>query len=95
MSEEVQRTGGVWLPWPALTLICTLVLALGAVGVGMYAKLDTMNSTMIIRDADQREALRELKNQRELQELQLNDLAKKIAVMQRDLDQQQRRRGGN
>ena len=92
MAEEVQRIGGVWLPWPALTLICGLVLSLGAVGVGMYVKLDTMNTTMIMRDGDQREVIRELKNQQGLQELQLNDLAKKLAVMQRDLDQQQRRR---
>lgn len=52
MADEAQRTGGLFIPYPMLGIMMTLVLTLGGGIIGMYVKLDTMNSTMIMRDAD-------------------------------------------
>ena len=52
MSEEASRTGGVFLPYPLLGIMLTLVLTLGGGIIGMYVKVDTMNSTILMRDAD-------------------------------------------
>lgn len=52
MSDEAQRTGGLFIPYPLLAIIMTLVITLGGGIIGMYVKLDTMNSTMLMRDAD-------------------------------------------
>ena len=77
MSEEASRTGGVFLPYPLLGIMLTLVLTLGGGIIGMYVKVDTMNSTILMRDADQREALKEIRNKLELQELLTRDLREK------------------
>ncbi len=52
MTDEAQRTGGIFLPYPLLGIMMTLILALGGGIIGMYVKLDTMNATILMRDAD-------------------------------------------
>jgi len=95
MADEAQRTGGLFLPWPLLGFLLTLTLALGGGLLGMYVKLDTMNATMIMRDADHREAVKKLENQNELQELLIRDLREKQVEMRSDINQILKRRGGS
>lgn len=94
MSDEAKQTGGVFLPYPLLGILMTLILALGGGIIGMYVKLDTMNATMMMRDADHREALRKLENQNDLQELLIRDLREKQVEMRSDVNQLLKRRGG-
>lgn len=94
MSEEANRSGGLFLPYPLLGILMTLVLALGGGIIGMYVKVDTMNATILMRDADQREAVKELKNKLELQELLIRDLREKQVETRSDLNQMLKRRGG-
>lgn len=54
MSDESNKTSGVFLPYPLLGILMTLVLALGGGIIGLYAQLTAMNATMIMRDADHR-----------------------------------------
>ena len=95
MAEEAVRTNGVFVPYPLLAIVMTLVLALGGGIIGMYVKVDTMNATILMRDADQRDAIKELKNKTELQELLIRDLREKQVATDRDLNQVLRRRGGS
>ena len=93
MSDEANKTGGVFLPYPLLGILMTLVLALGGGIIGMYVKVDTMNATILMRDADQREAVKELKNKLELQELLIRDLREKQVETRSDVNQMLKRRG--
>ena len=52
MADEAQRTNGVFLPYPLLAIMMALILALGGGIIGMYVKLDTLSTTMLMRDAD-------------------------------------------
>lgn len=54
MSEEANKSGGVFLPYPLLGILMTLILALGGGIIGLYSQLSAMNATMIMRDADYR-----------------------------------------
>lgn len=94
MADEAQRTGGVFLPYPLLGILMTLIVVLGGGIIGMYVKIDTMNATMIMRDSDYRDAQKELKNKAELQELLIRDLREKQIATDRDLSQIMKRRGG-
>lgn len=80
MADEASRTGGVFLPYPLLGLLLTLTLALGGGLIGLYATVTTMNATMLMRDADQREAIKELKNKLELQEMYTRDIRETLAA---------------
>ena len=95
MSDEAQRTGGLFLPYPLLGLLLTLMLTLGGGIIGMYVKLDTMNATMIMRDTDQKEQLKELKNKLDLQDQYTRDLRERQSEMRSDVNQLLKRRGGN
>jgi hypothetical protein len=92
MSDEMARTSGLFIPYPLLGILLTLVLALGGGIIGMYVKVDTMNATILMRDSDQRDAIKELKGKLELQELYTKDIREKMIEMRSEVNQQQRRR---
>lgn len=52
MAEEAQRTSGIFLPYPLLGLIMTLVLALSGGIIGLYTQLSAMQTTLLLRDSD-------------------------------------------
>lgn len=88
MSDEAKQTGGVFLPYPLLGILMTLILALGGGIIGMYVKVDTMNATILMRDADQREQLKALRDEQKLQSMYMSDLREKIIRLE------ERKKGG-
>lgn len=78
MSEEAARTGGIFLPYPLLGIIMTLVVALGGGMIGLYSQLSAMNATMIMRDQDAQRRIDDLKKQMELQGVYMSDLREKV-----------------
>lgn len=86
MSEEAQRTSGLFIPYPLLGMLMTLVLALGGGIIGMYVKLDTMNTSMILRDSSYQEQLRQQKEKVDQLEIYLHSDREKLAVLQHDAD---------
>lgn len=94
MSEEVSRTGGLWLPYPLLGLILTLVLALGGGMAGLVIQVNSLQTTLLLRDADHRDALKKLENQNDLQEQYIRDVREKQAEMRSDVNQLLKRAGG-
>ena len=80
MSDETQRTNGLFLPYPLLGIMLTLVLALGGGIIGLYVKVDTMGAVMLMRDTDHREQVKDLKNKLELQELYIHDIREMLAA---------------
>lgn len=80
MSDEAQRTHGLFLPYPLLGIMLTLVLALGGGIIGLYVKVDTMGTVMLMRDADHREQVKDLKNKNELLEMYIHDIRELLAA---------------
>lgn len=78
MSEEANRTGGLFLPYPLLGILMTLILALGGGIIGLYTQLSAMQTTMLMRDADSREQLKSLRDEAKLQSMYISDLREKI-----------------
>lgn len=77
MADEAQRTSGVFIPYPLLSIMLALVIALGGGIIGMYVKLDTLNATMLMRDGDRSDQLKEIKEKLELQNVYITDLREK------------------
>jgi len=92
MAEEATRTGGLWMPYPLLGILLTLVLVLGGGMIGLYSTVTTMNATMLMRDSDYRQQMTEQKNKIELLQMYIADDRKALAVLQHDADQQQQRK---
>lgn len=78
MADEASRTGGVFMPWPLLAIVMSLIMALGGGIVGLYSQLSAMQTTMIMRDADFQQRVKELKEKSDLQSMYINDLREKI-----------------
>lgn len=80
MAEEAVRTNGVFLPYPLLGILVTLIIVLGGGIVGLYVKVDTMSTVILMRDADQREASKKLESKLELQEMYIHDIRETLAA---------------
>lgn len=78
MSEEANRSSGIFLPYPLLGFILTLTMALVAGIVGLYAQLSAMNTTMILRDNSYQQQLNELKKVTDVQGEYVRDLRERI-----------------
>lgn len=90
MSEEAVRTGGLFLPYPMLAIMMTLILALGGGIIGMYVKLDTMNATMIMRDAQSQREQQQTWQKLEQMMVYINNDRERLIR----LEEQQKKRGG-
>ena len=52
MADEVNRSSGLFLPYPLLGLLLTLVLALGGGIIGLFIQVNSLQTTILLRDAD-------------------------------------------
>ena len=91
MTEEAAKGGGIFLPYPLLGILMTLVLALSAGIIGLYTQLSAMNTTMILRDGDYRQQLLEQKNKVDQLEIYLHNDREQLAILRHDAEQQRRR----
>lgn len=92
MADEAQRTGGIFLPYPLLGILMALVLALGGGIIGLYTQLSAMNTTMIMRDADNLQKQNYLQNKLELLETYVHDDRLKLKGLEKDIDNIQAKR---
>lgn len=77
MADEMQRTSGVFIPYPLLGILLTLTLALGGGLIGLYATVTTMNATMIMRDADRAAQQKSMQDKLDLLNIYITDLREK------------------
>lgn len=73
-----QEAKGVFLPYPLLGIMLTLVLILVGGIVGLYSQLSAMNTAMILRDADYQQRTKKLEEKIELQGMYITDVREKI-----------------
>ena len=86
MSEEAKQTGGVFLPYPLLGILMTLILALGGGIIGLYSQLSAMNATMIMRDADYRREQQQAWDKIEQLQVYIQNDREKIAKLETQMD---------
>ena len=64
MADESQRTGGMFMPYPLMGLVLSLVLSLGAGIAGLFIQVNGLQTTILLRDADyqrqQKEAMEKI-----------------------------------
>lgn len=91
MSEEATRSGGVFLPYPLLGILMTLILALGGGIIGLYSQLSAMNATMIMRDADYRREQQQAWDKIEQLQVYIKDDREKIVRLEERISGRERR----
>jgi len=92
MADEAQRSGGIFIPYPLLGIMMTLILALGGGIIGMYVKLDTMNATMLMRDADHQRERQQAWDKIEQLEVYIHNDRERIGKLEERTERQQRSR---
>ena len=91
MADEALRTNGVFMPWPLLGIVMTLILALGGGIIGLYSQLSAMQTTLIMRDADYRREQQQAWEKIEQLQVYVKDDREKIVRLETLIDQQRRR----
>lgn len=89
MSEEASRTGGLWMPYPLLGILLTMVLVLGGGIIGLYATVISMNATMIMRDATYQQNRAEDRRQIELLQVYVNNDREKLVRLEEQIKNKQ------
>lgn len=90
MSEEASRHSGLFLPYPLLGLLMTLIMALGGGIIGLYSQLSSMQTTMILRDTDYQRQVKDLKDKQDQMEVYLHNDREKIISLQEQLGRTRR-----
>lgn len=81
MADEAQRTGGVFIPYPLLTIMMGLILTLGGGIIGMYVKVDSLSTTILMQNQEyQRERKEAWDKMEQLQVYINNDRERLIRV---------------
>lgn len=86
MADEAQRTNGIFLPYPLLALMLTLVMALaGGIG-GLFIQVNSLNTTLLLRDADYQRQLKELKDKNDQMEIYLHNDREQLATIKAQIE---------
>lgn len=90
MADEASRNNGLFLPYPLLGLLLTLVMALGGGIIGLYTQLSAMQTTMILRDSDYQRQVKDLKDKQDQMEVYLHNDREKIISLQEQVNRTRR-----
>jgi len=90
MADEINRSSGLFIPYPLLGLVMTLVLALAGGIIGLYSQMSAMNTTMILRDTDFQRQVKDLKDKQDQMEVYLHNDREKIIGLQEQVNRNRR-----
>lgn len=94
MTNEINHQSGLFLPYPLIGILLTLILALGGGIIGLFIQVNSLQTTLLLRDADHKEAIKRQETQNELQNEYIRDLRERQAEMRSDVNQLLKKRGG-
>ena len=92
MADEASRTGGVFLPWPLLGIVMSLVLALGGGIIGLYSQLSAMQTTLLMRDADYRREQQQTWEKIEQMQVYIHNDRERLGKLEERLNNSKERR---
>ena len=81
------ETKGLFVPYPILTIVVTLALALITGLVTLEVQVSNLNTTILLRDADGRAQLHDLQEKMAQMEVYMHDLREKRIADRSDIDQ--------
>lgn len=85
-----QDAKGVFVPYPLLGIILTLSIVVVGGIVAIQVQVSNLSTTILLRDADQRAVIQELKDKTEQLEVYLHDDREKIIRMQTEQEGKRR-----
>ena len=91
MPDEANRTGGLFMPYPLLGLLLTLVLALGGGIAGLFIQVNSLQTTILLRDIDYQRQLKEQKDKQDQMEIYMHNDRERLAVLEYDSKQPRKR----
>ena len=90
-----QDAKGVFIPYPLLGIVITLCTIVVAGIIAIQVQVSNLSTTILLRDADQRAVIQELKDKTEQMEVYLHDNREKMIRLQashdRDEEKEKRR----
>ena len=89
MAEEGK--GGLLIPYPLLAIIVPVVIALIAMMGAMYSAVNNLQSTMLMRDAQHAQELREVKEKQEQAQVYIQNDREKIIELKGQIESLKRR----
>ena len=81
-----QEARGIFVPYPLLGIIITLAMVVVGGIIAIQVQVSNLSTTILLRDADQRAVIQELKSKAEQLEVYLHDDREKIIRMQTQQD---------
>lgn len=91
MAEEAQRTSGLFLPYPLLAIIMSLVLALGGGIIGLFIQVSSLQTTILLRDADYQRERQQAWEKIEQMQVYIQNDRERLGKLEERVDQRQRR----
>lgn len=86
-----QEAKGVFVPYPLLGIILTLIIIVVGGIVAIEVQVGNLSTTILLRDADQRAVTLELKEKTAQMEVYLHDNREKLIRLQSQLDNERRK----
>lgn len=87
-----QEAKGLFVPYPLLGIMLTLAIALVTGLITLWVQVSNLNTTILLRDADQRAAIIELKEKTAQLEVYLHDDRERLVRLQAQTDKETQRR---
>lgn len=91
MADEAQRTGGMFLPYPLLGLVLTLVLGLGSGIIGLLIQVNSLHTTILLRDADYQRERQQMWDKMEQIQVYIHNDRERLGKLEERVDQQRKR----
>lgn len=91
MADEAARTGGLFLPYPMLGLLLTLVLALGSGIAGLVIQVNSLHTTILLRDSDYQRERQQMWDKMEQMQVYIHNDRERLGKVEERVDQQRRR----
>lgn len=87
-----QDAKGVFIPYPLLGIIITLCTIVVAGIIAIQVQVSNLSTTILLRDADQRAVVQELKEKTEQLQVYIHDDREKLIQIKTRLEQEEKRR---
>lgn len=87
-----QEAKGVFIPYPLLGIIITLCMIVVGGIIAIQVQVSNLSTTILLRDADQRAVIQELKDKAEQHAVYIHDDREKLIRLQTQAEREQRER---
>lgn len=91
MSDEAAKTSGLFIPYPLLAILLTLVLALGGGIIGLFIQVGSLQTTILLRDADYQRERQQAWEKIEQLQVYINNDRERLGKLEERVERQRSR----